>query len=275
MRFFFQLLSAINYPVNKIWRFGPLSLACIAIIGIILRTYHFFGQPFTFDELSATSRQYNSVSELIKIAVIEIDFHPAGTHLFIYAWQHLFGNAEWVVKLPFLLMGIGCIFLTCKIGKEWFNETCGLIAAVFISTLQFTISYSTIARPYISGLFFSLLMVHCWTNYFFNSKKNNLINISGFILAASVCMYNHYFSFLFAMIVSFSGLFFLTRQNWKYYFIAGGIIILLYLPHLHITLIQLGKGGLGGPDGWLGPPDNDFFLKFIGYIFHYSYLSGV
>lgn len=254
--------------------FNSFLISSIIIIGVILRTYHFFSLPFMYDELCEISNHYSSFTDLIQNGVKMKDLHPAGVYVFVYGWKYLFGNAEWIIKLPFLTLGIGCIYLTYRIGKDWFNESCGLIAATFISTLQFTIIYSTIIRPYISGLFFSLLMVICWTNYFFKPNKNRLINIVGFFLCSLICMYNHYFSFLFVIIVGFTGLFFLTHKNWKYYISSGILLILFFLPHLPITLYHLSIGGAGGVDGWLGPPKNDVLLTFIAYVFHYSFISG-
>ncbi len=262
----------LNETKTSNWNF--FLLICIILTGTILRFHDFFSLPFMFDELCTAGRHYNSLSDLINTGVKENDTHPIGTYVFVYFWEKLFGNAEWVVKLPFVLMGISCIYLTYKIGKLWFNEYCGLFSALYIAALQFTITYSTLARPYIPGLFFSLLMIIYWSNYFFHSNKYQPKYLIGFVVCASACMYTHYFCFLFAVIVSITGLFFLRRGNWLYYMASGILLILLFLPHLSITLFQLSKGGVGGANGWLAPPENNFLIKFIAYIFHYSIVTG-
>jgi hypothetical protein len=254
-------------------RFSLFLLISIIITGVLLRVYNFFDLPFVFDELSAMARlNYSTLPELIEKGVKLVDTHPAGIHVFLYYWCKLFGSREWVVKLPFLLMGIGSIYLTFLVAKNWFNQTSALLSAAFISTLQFSITYSTIARPYIPGLFFSLLMVYYWTKYLF--IKNNFRDLLLYILSATLCCYIHYFSLLFAGIVGITGLFLLKKANWRAYLLANLSVVILCLPHLGIFLYQMKRGGIGGPDGWLGPPSNDFLLRFIGYIFHYSFLSG-
>ena len=243
-------------------------LALILIVAIILRTYDLFNVPFTHDEFSALFRlQFDNFSELIANGV-RVDGHPAGIHVFLYYWTALFGQAEWVVKLPFVLFGIASIWLIFKIGKLWKNDTVGLIAASFMAVSQFTVMYSLIARPYISGLFFSLLMVLFWSRIILHPNKRFIRNLVGFILGASLCTYNHHFSMLFAVIVGLSGLFLINRKYLLRYILAGLAVFILYLPHLEILLYQMGMGGV---EGWLGKPSNDFLWRFIQFMFNYSW----
>lgn len=243
-------------------------LALILIVATILRTYDLFNVPFTHDEFSALFRlQFDNFSELIANGV-RVDGHPAGIHVFLYYWTSIFGRAEWVVKLPFILFGIASIWFVFKIGKLWKNETVGLIAASFMAVSQFTVMYSLIARPYISGLFFNLLMVYFWSKLVLHPTKRFYQNLSGFILGASLCTYNHHFSMLFAVIVGLSGLFLINRKFLLRYIVAGLIVFILYLPHLEILLYQMGMGGV---EGWLAKPSNDFLWRFIQFMFNYSW----
>ena len=45
------------------------------------------------------------------------------------------------------------------------------------------------------------------------------------------------------------------------------MIFALYIPHIKIFFYHLSVGGVGG---WLGPPENNFLLQYIDYIFHFS-----
>jgi uncharacterized membrane protein len=243
-------------------------LAFILIVATILRTYDLFNIPFTHDEFSALFRlQFDNFSELIANGV-RVDGHPAGIHVFLYYWTAIFGRAEWVVKLPFILFGIASIWFVFKIGKLWKNDTVGLIAASFMAVSQFTVMYSLIARPYISGLFFSLLMVFFWSKLVLHPNKQFYQNLIGFILGASLCTYNHHFSMLFAVLVGLSGLFLINRKFLLRYILAGLVVFILYLPHLEILLYQI---GIGGVEGWLGKPSNDFLWRFIQFMFNYSW----
>lgn len=239
----------------------------ILFTAAILRFYNFFEIPFTHDEFSALFRlNYDSFSELIEKGV-KIDGHPAGVQVFLYYWTKLFGTQEWIVKLPFIISGIGAVYLIYLIGKNWFNETVGLISAAYMATIQFTIMHSQIARPYISGLFFSLLMVHYLSNLILKPDKYFNKNLVLFVIAASLCAYNHHFSLLFAAITGISGIFLVKKEFLVKYLLAGLLVFVIYIPHLKIFFYQLNVGGI---EGWLGKPQSDFLIQFIYYIFNYS-----
>jgi hypothetical protein len=244
-----------------------LILVLILVVGLVLRYWKFWEIPFTYDELSALSRlQFDNLSSLLKFGV-KPDGHPAGVHVFLYYWIKLFGDGETVVKLPFLLAGLASIYLVYRIGLLWFNNTVGILSAVYISSLQLTVMFSQIARPYISGLFLTLMMVLYWSRYFFNGCKTR--NLVGFVIFASLSTYNHHFSLLFAAIVGISGLWFVNAKNRLLYLFSGIVIFVLYIPHLPIFYSQLIQGGIGGVGGWLNKPGPFFLFEFLDWLFHF------
>nr|MDA3866645.1 glycosyltransferase family 39 protein [Salinivirgaceae bacterium] len=243
------------------------TILLILAIATILRFFNYFEIPFTHDEFSALFRlNFDSFSELIEKGV-KVDGHPAGIQVFLYYWTTLFGSQEWIVKLPFTLMGIISVFLVYVVGRKWFNETVGLISAAYVASIQFTVMYSQIARPYISGIFFSLLMVNFLTNLILNPERNFNKNLALFTVSMSLCTYNHHFSLLFAAIVGITGVFLIQKKYLKKYLLAGFVVFVLYIPHLKIFFYQLSMGGV---EGWLSKPKNDFLIQFIYYIFNYS-----
>jgi hypothetical protein len=247
-------------------------LLLVIIVACAVRFYNFFQIPYTHDEFSALFRTYYTCfSDLIEKGVL-IDGHPAGIQVFLFYWTRLFGYDEWVVKLPFTLCGIGSVYLLYLIGKKWYNVTVGLISASFLATIQYTVMYSQIARPYISGLFFSLCMVHFWWKILSEPRNKLIWNSLLYIISASLCAYNHYFSLLFAIILGLSGLFLVERKFLLKYVISGLTIFLLFLPHFNIFLFQLKAGGV---EGWLGKPHNDFIIYYLKYIFHFSPFLGL
>lgn len=242
-------------------------LYIILVVAALLRFYNYFDIPFTHDEFSALFRtQFSSFSELIEKGV-KVDGHPAGVQVFLYYWVQVFGMSEWIVKLPFTLMGLGSIWFAYLIGKKWYNEQTGLLVATFLAVAQFTVSYSVIARPYISGLFFSLGMFYFWSQIILTRNTTKSKHLVLFVLFASLSAYNHHFSMLFAVIAGLMGLFMVNAKNRLRYILSGIVIIILYLPHLSVLLSQLEIGGVGG---WLGKPTASFFWNFHFYLFHYS-----
>ena len=244
----------------------------ILLFATFLRFYNFNEIPFINDELSALYRaRFDTFGELIEKGVL-IDGHPAGVQVFLYYWIKIFGTSEFAVKLPFMIMGVLSVLYIYKIARFWFNSSVGLIAASFLACLQYTVMFSQIQRPYGSGIFIALVLVWFWTGYFWGDNKSKIKNITGFIVFGALSAYNHHFSLLLLGLLGIMGLFFIKKDNYKLYLLSGVAIFILYLPHLRIFFYQLNVGGVGGPNGWLAPPENDFIYKYLKYVFHFSKL---
>lgn len=241
----------------------------IIIVASFLRFWNFFEIPFTRDEFSALFRtRFASFSELIEKGIMP-DGHPAGVQLFLYYWVKVVGFSEPWVKLPFIFMGLASIFLIWKIATEWFSEQVALWATASLAFMQYFVMYSQIARPYISGLFFTLLLALYWYRFLFYdnqiSKRINK-NAIGYIIGATLCAYNHYFSFLMVVLIGILGLFYVSKKHLKYYIFSNLLIVILLIPHFKIYLYQFHLQGLG----WLGKPTLNFFINYFKYLSHFN-----
>lgn len=238
----------------------------ILLLALVLRCYNLFSIPYTHDELSGLLRtRFDSFSELIAKGV-KVDGHPALVQVFLFYWTKLFGTAEWIVKLPFILSGVGGVYFAYKIGKRWSNVTTGLTIAAIIATSQYPLMYSQIARPYTSGFFFTLLFAYHWGEivFFKNYARKHFI---WFPIAAALCAYNHHFSMLTAGLIGLFGIVYTFKDFlWKYLLLCLAAIV-LYSPHFPILFAQLKMGGLSG---WLGKPEPSFLSNYIQYIFQFS-----
>lgn len=262
-----MLYSKIKLRNNRIILMG------ILLVAGILRLYNFSELQFFHDEYSAIVRtSYSNIDDLITLGVLP-DFHPAGIQVFLFYWVQLFGTATWVVKLPFVLMSIASIYIVYVVVKRWSNETAGLISAAFLATTQYAILYGIYARPYSSGLFFTLLLILALTNFIQRPDQRFWWNWVLFILAGTACAYNHYVNMLIAGMIGISALPLIPGKIRIKYLLAGVIIGILYIPHLSILLFHMSKGGVGGGDGWLLPPDPGFIFDYLTYLGHYSWWS--
>ena len=255
-----KYISSLIQPKILLW--------LIVAIAACLRFWNLFNMPYTYDEMSALFRtNFTNFDDLINLGV-KIDTHPPGVQVFMYYWTQIFGQREWVVKLPFLLMGLSSIIIAYYIAKNWFNETVALIISAFLATMQFTVMYSQIARPYISGMFLVLMMVYYWSKLIKSPESKFWKNWSLTILFGALCAYNHHFSLLAAGIIGLTGLFLIHTKYLLKYLLLAPFIFVLYLPNLGIFFAQLERGGVGE---WLGPPSPSFILEFLGYSFNFSY----
>ncbi len=261
---------ATSIKLKKPESFWLLIILCIAAI---LRFYDYGAFSYSNDELSALNRlHYNTFAELVQKGFY-VDGHPGGIQVFLWQWVRLFGDNEWIVRLPFVIMGIIAVWMSYKVAKLMFGTSAGLFTAVALTFLQFPLLYSQIARPYGPGMLFSLMVVYFWLRIFFvengelNTGKPGIVHLAGFAISAALCMYTHYFSFLFALIIGLSGFIVARRNNIFQYIGAALIAALLFVPHIPITLNHLTYKGVGQ---WLGVPKKGWILEHLYFIFDQS-----
>lgn len=243
-------------------------LLLIVAVGIVVRVYQFSSLPFSHDEFSALHRTgYATFGELLAKGV-RTDAHPAFAQVLVHYTTKIFGASAVAVKAPFLLLGIACLPLIFWLVKLWGSQTAALFATASMATLQYPIMYSTLARPYGSGLFFSLLLLIFWTKILRKPKIVFDATSIGFVLSAALSAHNHHFGLLFGGLVGLAGLLLVQKRNRLRYVLLGGFVMVLYLPYVPIFLVQLQKGGVAG---WLAKPTNDFLWQYLRYIFHFHW----
>ncbi len=242
------------------------ALGIILVTAALLRLYH-LSFSFSNDELSALSRlEFDNLGELF-CEGIRVDGHPAFTQVLLWFWTALTGiNYEWLVRLPFALMGAVAVYFTYLTGREWFGKNAGLAAAAAITGLQFFILYSQIARPYSPGLFFTMGTAFFWSRLILGSRRYSEVWMGA--VFAALAMYTHYFSFLQVVVMAFLGLFMLQKKSLPRYLLALVIALALWLPHAPITLYQLSLDGVGS---WLSAPDPGFARGLLARIVNESW----
>ena len=251
-------------------RLDYILLGVILLVAAVLRLWKLGQVPFMHDEFSALLRtRFDNFHDFIQQGVMP-DSHPIGVQLFLWGWVKLFGMNEFWVKLPFVLMGIGSIYLIYLIGRQWFNRKVGLFSAAFFAVSQFTVFYSQLARPYSAGLFFVLLMAVFWHKIVFETEKPKNGVYVGFALSAWACSIMQYFSIAQAGLIFLTGLFFLPKERRKAYWLSGIAAVVLFAPTLPIFWQQLFVSGSIG--GWLSAPKATFLTDFIQYTMNYSML---
>ncbi len=246
-------------------------LLAILLVAGVLRFYHWGQIPYTADELRSLLQMKSGLVAFLKNMAIN-DGHPVGTSLFLYIWVHLFGNTEWVVKLPFLLAGLLSVLLIYLIARDWFNETVALVSASYLATLQFTILYSQIARPYIIGLFFALAMTWLWNQLVFKSQHHFNRNLVLFIIASLLGNLSLNLNAAIFITLGIAGFIFLPKAYRRKYLIGFGVAVILYLIYLPVLIAQL-KAGVNAD--WQIKPQGRLLLGFFKYFNHYSLVTMV
>lgn len=196
------------------------------------------------------------------------DTHPAGVHLFLWVWSKLGGMGDAWLRVPFIAMGIACVPLMYRAALLWTNKPTALLATAFMAAAQFPVYYSQLARPYIPGLFFMLLAIPPFFRLTQGTSKGwRDVVLLGFSLAAMA--YTQHLAMVHAAVLAACGLFWTKAEGRKNYLMALGLALVLYAPHLPVTLHQIQRGGVGGPDGWLGAPGWNWPNEFLAYLTHF------
>ncbi|MBK7213603.1 MAG: glycosyltransferase family 39 protein [Bacteroidales bacterium] len=251
------------------------ALLIILFLAAVLRFWHYSDFSLSNDELSALNRlRFDTFSELVK-GGFYVDGHPGGIQVFLWYWVKLFGNTEASIRFPFVVFGILAVYMSYLVAGKMFGRVAGLFTAASLAFLQFPLTYSQIARPYGSGLLFSLMMVYFWLNIIsfkndgqYENRDVRLKDWVGFTISLSLCMYNHYFSFLLALVAGLLGLFLIDRKRMPKYLLCGFAAVLLFIPHIGITLNHLSYEGVGL---WLGKPGIEWPLNHIEFVFNDSF----
>jgi hypothetical protein len=234
-------------------------------IGAALRLWQYHAFSFSNDELSALSRLgYDSIRELV-LGGVRPDGHPAAAQVVLWYVTRWFGDREAVVRLPFVLAGIGAVWYTFRMGRAWASISAGLLVAAAMASLEFPLLYSRIARPYALGMLFSTVTVYHWVRVMRGSHRTRDLMMLAVSLA--LCAYTHYFCGLTAAIMALIGTFTLKGDALRGYLYALGGAVVLFLPHLPVTLHQLGMGGVP----WVGIPQHDWPLEHLHHVMNGSW----
>lgn len=239
-------------------------------LAAVLRFWNLPELAYTHDELSALVRIYPSLGETISTGVAELDTHPPGVQVFEWVWTKVFGRNEADVKLPFIVMSLLAMLLLYRFALAWTGPAPALLLTALLGTLQYSVLYGQIARPYSAGLFTTALLADQLTRYLaFNNKKA----LVGAAFAMVLSAYTHHFALMLAALMAATGMMMVARDQRKAYLMACGIAAFLYLPNLPIFIIQLGLGGLSE---WLAPPTGTWVLEHLWWVAHGSWaLAGL
>lgn len=240
------------------------SFVALFVLAAVLRFWNLPGLPFTHDELSALMRIYPTLGETIQRGVIELDTHPPGVQVFEWAWTRLFGTSEAAVKSPFILLALIALFPLYRFAFAWSCAGTALVSTALLATLQYTVLYAQIARPYAIGFFTIALLADHITRYLAFNRRTDLFGIG---LAAVLSAYTHHFSLLLAGIMVLSTGPLLLREQRKPFLVMCVVSAVAYAPNLGIFAKQLGLGGLGN---WLPPPDAQWLPRYLQWILHFS-----
>lgn len=168
---------------RKVWLLG-----FILFCGAVLRFYDLSAESLWADEgitVRTVSDSFTAMQQILSKAI-----HPPLHYLILHPLTHIFGNSEFVVRMPSVIFGIVSIFMTYVLGRRLFNTPTGFIAAGLVALSYFQIRYSQEARNYAL-----LTMLALFSYYYFVRllEKPSRKHTAGYLIVSVLLLYTHFF----------------------------------------------------------------------------------
>ncbi len=215
----------------------------------------------------------------------------------------IFGQSEFVLRLPVALFGIFTIYIVFLIGKKIKDYKLGLFSAILVTFSLFLIYWCRVVRPYGMVPFFYAVLIYSCLNVF-KEEKVDYKWIAFTFLFFILAMLNQLISFLFIFSAGFYGSF-LAIESWinkkskPYHFNFYNLLCLLtllaillmftplsntlmrpiielFLPPNIASLILPNMKVVSkafSSENWLSSYDK--YINVITYDFKYLYLFGI
>jgi 4-amino-4-deoxy-L-arabinose transferase-like glycosyltransferase len=239
-----------NYPNHSIFSKYIVSAEHITLLGIVF-TGVLLRLPLIFmglwrDEAAVFfDIQGDTIAQILhNISIYE--FTPPGFFLMMTPWLRWFGHDDGMAKLPVLMMGIGLIFASYRLGSMVSSRKVGLIAAAMTAFSQPAVFFAQELRSFTPAALLACLCIALYCRIL-RHRGGRKLDWIAFILAMTGLLYFHTPGCLFAM-----GLGVITLVLWlrdrarqfpmQKFSIAGIAIVGLYAPWLKVFLGQIAGG---------------------------------
>ena len=189
-------------------RVEHILLIGILVFGIALRLFRLNHQSLWLDEIGEGSVASTPFPQFFSEVRYGAGAAPLD-YLAVKLMLALFGHGTTATRLWAFLCGSLVIFLTYKVGLEFFkNAAVGLIAAFMVSVSAFLIFYSQEARFYSLAALLGLLNLWAFNRAF---ERDRRIDWLVFALVVALGLYGHYFL---AALVATEGFFLVAYWLW-------------------------------------------------------------
>ncbi len=152
-----SLLLSFKNQINN------TSLLLILLIGLVLRI-PLMSRGLSFDEMFIVISYIHHCSFLDVFKNFWLTNH-LGYTIIEYTLYHYLGVAEWILRIPALIFGMGGILFLWYWTRQYFGKSIALLSSFFLALSPTHIMWSVSARGYSAFAFFALLS----TCYYFNS----------------------------------------------------------------------------------------------------------
>src|SRR5918993_1174148 len=168
------------------------ALPFIVLIAAALRLYGIGRQSLWFDEAASVRIVRQGWGEMFA-AIKDAERIPPLHYVLLWGWVRVFGHAEWSVRLPSALAGIGSVWALYALTKRLFGNGAAFVAALLLAVAPYQISYAQEARAYTLMVLLSLLS--CWLFVrVLDADEPKARFDAAYVLAGAAALYSHLYA---------------------------------------------------------------------------------
>ncbi|MCS6910744.1 MAG: glycosyltransferase family 39 protein [Anaerolineales bacterium] len=224
-------------PVRARPAFAWPALA-VLMLAAGLRGFQIGAQPLRGDEAFSVTFAQLPWPEMLRVWVAG-EPHPPLHFIFLRYWLPLAGESDLAVRWPGVLAAVVTVALMHRLGRQWFGERAGILAALLGAFSPFLIWYAQDGRMYPFMTAFTLAAL--WETW----RAAHHDGLGRWALAGGwwlLNLFNHYFS-SFALAATLLALAIAsgTRRTWRRAGLMALAVSMLYLPWAIFV-----SGGLAG-----------------------------
>ena len=244
------------------------AIIVLSVIALAVRAALIDVQSLRLDEsLSLGQVQDHSLAGLWRY-LAESNVHVPLYHTLLFFWVRLFGTAEWVIRIPSVLLGAGAVPMLYVVARRLMSHRAALFAAAIGASSPFWIWHADEARMYPLMLFLGL-----WSLYllFRAVEAGRAWRWVAYGVVTGVSFYSHYFALL--MPAVHLGYLLIFRVPWRKFLAwVGGMAVagLVFLPWIWILYtLRIEESGIGSLSSGvrLAKPSYTLFGVLYGFLF--------
>lgn len=259
-------------------------LSAVTLVALAVRVVGLTGESLWLDEVTTVVARTGMPVRTLVATAAQSSPHPPLYFVALDAWFDVFGLSPFTARLFSVVAGVAAVPVAYLVGRELFDGTTGLVAALFLALSPFHIQYSREARMYALMTFLALMSFYYFVRYVHGERT--WATRGGYVLATTLLLYTHIYG-VFVVLAQSTHLAMLwvhrdrtTRPRARDWVPLQAIVGLGALPWLYVLredLRSLFLGGGGGSSlvGWLPAPSPslllDTTLAYTGYVTNYPF----
>ncbi len=170
------------------------------------------GRSLWFDEAAlAWSFSQRDFFHLTSEGLEMVQAAPVGWLYILKIFTLLFGNTDYVLRVPSILFYVGTLVLMYYVFRKVFPVYYPMAGVAFAASLPILLQYSNVFKPYISDCFVILLAVILYDRY----QKGELSAIKTGIAFAVLLWFSNPLCFVAGGLIGVGGLFALIQKDFK------------------------------------------------------------